>query len=196
MDNNENIQELEEMRQQLSLLNRKLNREKIVNEQLIRDIMSRKIVNLVATQQKLIVAGIVLILPIVVYSLKGLLNCSLPFTVVTALFLVIGFLYSWYTQHGVSGSELLNGNLLAVSRKLIRYRRLGNRWFFFSIPFLIVWIPWFFHEALQFSDSMPIIVGGMVGGIFGGIMGFRYYRQSQATIKEVLGQIDELTGGE
>lgn len=84
---------------------------------------------------------------------------------------------------------------LTVAEKIIKYKRFGNNWLKFSIPFLVLWVIGFFHylSGNACSDfTHGVIHGGIVGLAVGLTLGIINYRQSKKRINGILKQIDEM----
>lgn len=82
-----------------------------------------------------------------------------------------------------------------VAEKIIKYKRFGNNWLKFSIPFLVLWVIGFFHylSGNAYSDfTHGVIYGGIVGLAVGLTLGIINYRQSMKRINGILKQIDEM----
>ena len=88
----------------------------------------------------------------------------------------------------------MDGNLIEVSRKMVRMRRMYATWLKFSIPFITVWFAWFMYEILHknTTDGIPMVIGGVVGGIIGAFIGIRVYRRTRQRSLDVIMQIKEL----
>lgn len=84
---------------------------------------------------------------------------------------------------------------LTVAEKIIKYKRFGNNWLKFSIPFLVLWVIVFFHylSGNACSDfTHGVIYGGIVGLAVGLTLGIINYRQSMKRLNGILKQIDEM----
>lgn len=82
-----------------------------------------------------------------------------------------------------------------VAEKIIKYKRFGNNWLKFSIPFLVLWVIGFFHylSGNACSDfTHGAIYGGILGLAVGLTLGIINYRQSMKRINGILKQIDEM----
>lgn len=82
-----------------------------------------------------------------------------------------------------------------VAEKIIKYKRFGNNWLKFSIPFLVLWVIGFFHylSGNAYSDfTHGVIYGGIVGLAVGLTLGIINYRQSMKRLNGILKQIDEM----
>ena len=193
MEENLNTIELNEMKQQISLLRRKLEKETIVNEKLIRASMRDK---LKAVKRKSYILCAVVIAAIPCWSSPIFDFHSIWFIGVTIAFLFIAVAYEIYCNQLLSTQNYVSGNLIDEARKLNRYKQLSRQWHWFSIPFLFIWLSWFVYEATSVGDfyANNILIGGLIGGTIGGVIGWRIYRKGQNTVSEVIEQIEELTG--
>lgn len=194
MEEQLNTIELDEMKEQLSILRRKLEKETIVNERLIRTSMRDK---LKAVKRRSYILCAVVLIACFGGWLESLSKYFSPyFTGVTVAFLLIAVVYELYCNHLLSIQNYISGNLIEEVRKLIRYKQLVRKWHWFSIPFFCVWFSWFLYESTMLEGSLGVgsTVGGIVGGIIGGIMGWSIYKKGQNTVSEVIEQIEELTG--
>ena len=188
-----NTAELNEMKEQISLLRRKLEKETIVNEKLIRASMRDK---LKAVKRRSYILCAVVIGACPLWATPIFDFHSIWFIGVTIAFLFIAVAYEIYCNQLLSTQNYVSGNLIDEARKLNRYKQLSRQWHWFSIPFLFIWLSWFVYEATSVGDfhANNILIGGLIGGTIGGVIGWRIYRKGQNTVSEVIEQIEELTG--
>lgn len=200
MENLNDTQLLNEMREQMQLLNRKLEKERITNEQLIRKAMNEKISKLHHKERFWMPAAIILAIPCL-YFMYSYMNFSLVFSLVTIAFLITAECYQLYTWKGIKQNELITGDLCNSAKKLIRIKDRNDKWLVYTIPFIIFWFIWFVYENLQLSSiaqeardfTNGALLGGIVGGIIGGLIGYTQYKKGKKTINELISQIEELT---
>ncbi|MCH5309565.1 MAG: hypothetical protein J1E58_06835 [Prevotella sp.] len=191
--------QLEEMRQQMAILKEKLDKQEIINDQLMRKAVGTKLRKIVIERRKklfFILAGLIYV-PAVLY---GLLKLDLWFIIVTILFFAVGAAYDIYYTAGINDEDLQNKRLLETKERIIRMKRMNTRWLWFSIPFVIVWIATFFWQIIYRMDdgeahlhAQPILIGGLVGGVIGGIIGTVIYQRQQHRASELIEDIEELT---
>ena len=188
-----NTAELNEMKEQISLLRRKLEKETIVNEKLIRSSMRDKLKE-VKRRSYILCAVAIGVCPLWATPIFDF--HSIWFKGVTIAFLFIAVAYEIYCNQLLSTQNYVNGNLIDEARKLNRYKQLSRQWHWFSIPFLFIWLSWFVYEATSVGDfhANNILIGGLIGGTIGGVIGWRIYRKGQNAVSEVIEQIEELTG--
>ena len=193
MEETLNTIELNEMKEQISLLRRKLEKETIVNEKLIRASMRDKLKAL--KRRSYILCAVVIaaipcwVSPIFNYHSSWFIGTSIAI-------LLISVIHEIYCNQLLSTQNYITGSLVDEVRKLNRYRQLTRQWHRFGISFLCVWVPWFVYEATSAGEIHVkyILISGLIGGIIGGVIGWNIYRKGQKAINEVIEQIEELTG--
>ena len=191
---NINNTELEQMKEQMNLLKEKIEKEKIVNQQLLRVAMKEKVSSLNRDAIIFVILGIVAI-PYCTWVFISILNMSWWFIGVTDLFFLAAIVYTYFSHKDIKAKELMDGNLIEVSKKIMRMRRMYANWLKFSIPFVIVWFVWFLFEVLgnNVDEGTPFAIGGTVGGIIGGFIGTKMYYRTRNKTLDVIQQIKELT---
>ena len=144
MEEQFNTAELNEMKEQISLLRRKLEKETIVNEKLIRTSMRDK---LKAVKLRSYILCVIVLISCPVWT-TPIFNFHSPWFIgVTIAFLLIAVVYEIYCNQLLSTQNYITGSLVDEARKLNRYKQLSRQWHWFSIPFLCIWLPWFVYEA-------------------------------------------------
>ena len=187
-----NNAELNEMKEQIALLRKKLEKEEIVNEELIRKSMHDK---LKAVKRRSYILCAVAIGACPLWATSTFAFHSLWFKWVAIAFMLIGVAYEIYCNQLLSTQNYISGNLVDEARKLNRYKQLCRLWHRFGISFLCIWLPWFVYEATSYAGFYinNILVGGLIGGTIGGVIGWKIYRKGQKAVNEVISQIEELT---
>ena len=189
---------MNELREQLTLLNRKLEKQSIINHQLIRNSIKERISNINRTGIALC-ALVIIATPIISINYALLLNFSLALNIFTCAFMAIALIYTIWSHWGLN-SDLLNGDLITASSQILRTRRLYQRWSYFSYPWFIVWLCWTGWEVYTKINNremlLGIIVGGIVGLVIGGIYGMRQRNKIYRNIDTMLQDIADLKSGE
>lgn len=188
---NENM-ELEQLKEQLSILKSKLEKETIVNDRLMRNAMKKNVKSINRNGWKITIIAAIAI-PYCTWANKWLINMSWGFVIVTDIFLLIAIIYNYFTYQCLHAKDLMEGNLIDVSNNMLRMKRMHINWHKFSIPFLVVWLAWFVAENINVYDGKYILIGGIVGLIIGGIFGICFFRRNRRMMSEVINQIKELS---
>ena len=191
--------QLEEMRQQMAVLKEKLEKQEIINDQLMRNTIGTKLRKFKVEQRRKIIF-IILGLLYVPAILHYLLHTDLWFTVVTVLFFAGAGIFDTYYTWGINDEDLQNKRLLETRERIIVMKRMNARWLWFSIPFVIVWFILFVwqvysndSELQELGGTTPLIIGAVVGGVIGGLIGMVKYKKQQRRATELIEEIEELT---
>ena len=120
-----NTAELNEMKEQISLLRRKLEKETIVNEKLIRASMRDKL-KAVKRESYILCAVVIAAIPL---WASPIFDYHSPWFIgVTIAFLLIAVVYEIYCNQLLSTQNYITGSLVDEARKLNRYKQLGRQW--------------------------------------------------------------------
>ena len=192
MENYMDSRELMEMKEQLAILTKKLEKETIVNDRLMRRATKEKISKM---QRRALIKGIFigLCIPYVI-GVCHLVGLSLWLCGFTVLILLIALYYDYRIHRNIHSDEAMYGNLLDVRKKVLRIKQAYKDWLKFSIPILAIWLVCFWYETFQLPDipKESIFIGTISGGIIGGILGTVQYKKMQRDADEILEQIEEM----
>ena len=187
--------ELENMRQQMTTLKNKLNRQEIVNDCLIRRSM-RNQVNTITRRYNIIMAIGLIMVPYGYWCFVKLCGLSLFFWFVTSIFMLICVGATFYTYRKISDPNLMNRNLVEARMKVVSAKKFEANWLFFGIPAVVLWMGWFLYETYQLhggSFSNGLFWGGCIGGIIGAICGLSINFKTQRQYQDIIDQIEDLT---
>ena len=195
MNNNEF--ELEDMRQQLNTLKKKLDQQEIVNDRIIRHSME-KTANKINRRYYFIMAICVLMIPYSYWAFVKLSGFSIPFWIFTCVVMLVCLGGTYYNSRNLD-LDMMTNSLVDVRRYMARAKKFDANWLFLGIPMIIVFLGWFIYESYQlhpgaFADS--IFWGGCIGGIIGAICGFHMHFKTQRQYQEIIDQIEDVTSEE
>ena len=190
------IDELNEMREQLATLKKRLESQEIVNDRLIKETMTRKITSL--NRSAIFLSVVCLIFIPVGYASFHNLGMSNAFCISTSCIFVFCLIGQFYAHYSLRTSDVMNGDLVSTYKAAARLRKIYKMWHYVSIPILIVWFAWMEYEiynniAQQDLTMMLIITAsGIFGGIIGGIIGLRIHKKNLRSAEDIMRQIEEL----
>jgi len=195
--NNENY-ELENMRQQLGTLKKKLDEQEILNDHIMRRSMKKE-VSSITRRYYIIMAMGLLMIPYGYWCFVKLCGLSISFWIVTSIFMLICAGATLYNCLKISDSGLMNHNLVEARKKVASAKKFEANWLLFGIPAVILWLGWFLYETYQLHGgalSNGLFWGGCVGGIIGAIIGTSIHFKTQRQYQEIIDQIEDLTDTE
>ena len=169
---NENF-ELEDMRQQMNTLKKKLDQQQIVNDHIIRQSM-KKTANSIKTRYYAIMALSLLMIPYTYVILIERLGISFAFWIATAVFMLVCCGATYYNSLNVNIPNAMGRN---------------------RIPAVIVWLGWLTWEFYQkdFEAARYMVYGIACGAVFGAICGFKMHFKTQRQYQDIIDQIEEIT---
>ena len=191
--NNENF-ELEDMREQMSTLKKKLNQQEIVNEHLVRRSMKKE-VNTITRRYNIVMVLSVLMVPYFYWVFVKLSGFSMAFWIGSSIFMLICGGATFYNTHKISDPDMMSHSLVEARKKVASAKKFDIDWLKFGIPAVILWFGWFTYEVyLQDNDlANGLFWGGCVGGVIGAIVGFKIHFKTQRQYQDIIDQIEDLT---
>lgn len=186
-----NTYELEEMKQQMLLLKKKLEQQKIVNEKMLRSAMKKKLYGLNRKVRVIFIVGILVTIWAPGYF--TLVGFTPLFCAATALMLLFSALKTFQYHRKLWRLNLSESNLIELAEELTLLRTRYKNWYKFAWGMLIPWIVWMGYEATKiFGEELVWYIGGSaIGIIIGGLIGTRMNNNIIRRTDELLEQIEE-----
>lgn len=202
METNDHNTEIEQMRAQLESLRQSLDRQEIVNEQLIAKSMKSRM----SWLKKYIImeACLIPVIAILWLELKMALGLSwLNYAFLMVMVVIDVYIDYLINLHGLSDADYSKSNLIATVSKLMVMKRRRTIQMVAAVPIVIVWVLWTGLEAYASlaTATEPMLrafifgalIGCAIGGVAGLIFAFYIYRKMQRTNDDVISQINEYT---
>ena len=189
------MDELQEMRVQLAALKEKLNKQEVVNDRLIRDVLSQKmkVINKNGWISGLCGLFVITFGNFVFYQM----GLSTWFLIGTAAMMIFCVATTWISHSWINSNEIANGDLLQVAKQAQRLQRVYKNWKYIALPMILVWATWLGLEyAAEVKDTAMVIgmmSGGVIGGLVGGIIGFRQNKKVINELDEMIRHIEEIS---
>ena len=202
METNNNMTELEQMREQMAAFKNRLDKQQIINERLVRNSMGSKmswIKNFVWIE--------IAILPLLLLFFAQVFHVEMGLSWWLFAFLAIGTIADVigdYIINCIPKSQLMSGDLVETSQRLMKMKKQRGIWFAVGMVFVTIWLVWFIIEIvmrLNIGSKCPdhnfaalvIIIGLAVGAIVGYILAWLLFRKMQKTNSELIAQIEQVT---
>ena len=189
------MDELQEMREQLAALKEKLNKQEVVNDRLIRDVLSQK---KKSVDKNIWFVGICGLITITIgNSTWSSWGVSSWFLIGTTVFVLVCILMTIIPHNWVKKKDIQSGNLLVAAKQVHRLRKLYKNWEIVGIILAIIWAAWLFIEfsaVIENKQILYLLIGAsVVGGIIGGIIGLKISRKTIHTLDEMIQEIEEMS---
>lgn len=188
METNIQFDELQELRAQLTLLNHKLDKQKIINAQLIKNSIKKKILSiksksLVATFFMLLIAT-----PLYLFFYFHL-NISLTIVIPALLIVYFGAIYEIWSLIEIK-SNMINEDLTNSKEKILRAKKRKKNWIYFSIPFVPIFITCL--DLGGFPLSYFLEPSFIIKFIIFATIAYFLQRRDYKAMDEIIKQIEEL----
>ena len=200
--NNNNMTELEQMREQMSIFKSQLDKQQIINEQLVRNTMGNKM----SWIKKFIWAEIILV-PVILIIMASF-HASEGLSWWLFAFLAIGLIADTtgdFIINRIPKGQMLSGDLVETSQRLIKMKKQRTSWFIAGSIFLTIWLVWFIIEIVMKLNvigcnepSHNLVVTIMVtaliiGCLIGFLVAWLIFRKMQKTNNQIIEQINQIT---
>ena len=190
--------QLEEMRQQMLTLKKKLEKQEIVNDRLIRSSMKNTAGNIRRTYLMTIAVSILMV-PYGYWAFVTLSHFSVAFWIGTSIFMLVCGGATLYNRRNLSDARLMTNNLIDVRRRMACAKKFDSDWLLFSTPAVILWLSWFMYEVYKQNHDLlshPLFWAGCIGGVIGAIVGLSIHFKTQRQYQKIISQIEDFTSEE
>lgn len=200
METNYNDNELELMRLQLGILKEKLSAQEVINHRLIREAMKKRLswINWMLWSE-------IVALPFLTALYWGIVKDLDSAVWLMAYFLVclVGDIVADYKINHIRPQDWAECELLDMSRRLVRMKKLRNRQAVIGFVLVVIWFAW---ALIEVFDTLPVSL--LKYGIAVAVLTFLIFivaslvgctlilRAMNKSTDGVIRQIEELTNGE
>lgn len=191
MENYNDFNELEEMRQQIKALKEKVERNGVLNERLVKKSVQDKMKSIHKTVFKLF-AMVLFAIPLWLF-IKYQHNLSWYYTIFTILIMLVSVFFDWYINR-IDVSEM-GDDMKETANKLLKMKK--QRTLQEKIALFLVVPLWLVWTGLEFRSS-PVMANGLligmaVGVVIGLIIGLSIYFKMQRKNDEMIKEIESIT---
>lgn len=183
--------ELQELREQVGLLKEKLQRQQIISERVIIEAAQKGISKLNRAGKVSLGFGIFA----VVWCTWAFYTWgfSTLFVGCTAIFLAACVGATAYAHWGLMSIDISRGNLVEITQRLLRFRKIYTRWQTISMSLLMVWCYFLYHDAKSVMENPKLfLIAGSIGGVIGLIVGLKKYYMVLRDTDKVLANVNDL----
>ena len=185
----------DEMRDQITLLKQKLDRQEIVNDSLLREAMRGRMGAINWTKYKSYICVALCIIFYPVMSWAGVFSNAFVFaTCAMMLFCAYG---TYYVHRPVDRMDLMTDDLATVAKVMAKFRKQYNQWLFYVTPALLIpWLSWAWYEyawknapdgVSHWMLALPILIGAAIGGL----IGYHWHCKAVDAADKIIKQIEE-----
>ena len=198
MDNqNNNLQELEELRSQVAEFKKRMEQQEIVNRRLLKEAMKGHVLWI---KQMSFWGSVVelMLLPLFVYILRSIAGFSWLPIIVIGLMIVGEAVFNFWNVSTIRDKHLAADDVLSVQQRLITYKRREKLYTFGIVPFILLWlvcIPFgVFHDTdIAFPSSDRLVVYCVTIVIVFSLL-FYVFSREMRSLNKAIKNIDEFAG--
>jgi len=195
---NNNLQELEELRSQVAEFKNRMEQQEIVSRRLLKEAMKGH-VSWIKQMSIWGSVGELVILPWLVYALRSIVGVSwLPIIVI--VFVIVGeAVFNFWNVSSIRDKHLAVDDVLSVQQRLITFKRRDKLYTFSILPFLFLWFVWLLFDVYYGTDipffpssDRNLVYFVLIASVLAAFS-YLFYREMRS-LNKAIKDIDEFAG--
>ena len=191
---NDNLQELEELRSQVAEFKNRVEQQEIVSRRLLREAMKGH-VSWIKQMSIWCSVGELVILPFLVYALRSIVGVSWLPIIVIGLVIVGEAVFNFWNVSTIRDKHLAVDDVLSTQQRLITFKRREKLYTYGILPFILLWVVWLLFDVyhgtdIPFPSSDRLLVDFVVIGITLAVLSYVFYREMRS-LNKAIKNIDE-----
>ena len=191
---NDNLQELEELRSQVAEFKNRVEQQEIVSRRLLREAMKGH-VSWIKQMSIWGSVGELAILPFLVYALRSIVGVSWLPIIVVGLVIVGEAVFNFWNVSTIRDKHLAVDDVLSAQQRLITFKRREKLYTYGILPFIFLWVVWLLFDVyhgtdIPFPSSDRLLVDFVVIGITLAVLSYVFYREMRS-LNKAIKNIDE-----
>ena len=197
---NNNFQELEELRSQVAEFKNRMEQQEIVSRRLLKEAMNSHVSWIKQMGIWVSVAELV-ILPLLVYALRSIVGVSWLPTIVIGLMIVSEAVFNFWNVSTIRDKHLAVDDVLSAQQRLITFKRREKLYTFGILPFVFLCVVWLLFDVYYgtdipfFPSSDRLLVYFVVSVIVFAVL-FYVFSREMRSLNKAIKSIDEFAGKE
>ena len=196
MDNqNNNLQELEELRSQVAEFKKHVEQQEIVSRRLLKEAMKGH-VSWIKQMSIWGSVGELVILPLLVYALRCIVGVSWLPIIAVGLVIVGEAVFNFWNVSSIRDKHLAVDDVLSVQQRLITFKRREKLYTYGILPFIFLWVVWLLFDVYYgtdipfFPSSDRLLFYFVVIAITLAVISYVFYREMRS-LNKAIKDIDE-----
>ena len=192
---NNNLQELEELRSQVAEFKNRVEQQEIVSRRLLREAMKGH-VSWIKQMSIWGSVGELVILPFLVYALRSIVGVSWLPIIVIGLVIVGEAVFNFWNVSTIRDKHLAVDDVLSAQQRLITFKRREKLYTYGILPFIFLWVVWLLFDVyhgtdIPFPSSDRLLVDFVVIVITLAVLSYVFYREMRS-LNKAIKNIDEI----
>ncbi len=148
---NNNLQELEELRSQVAEFKNRVEQQEIVSRRLLKEAMKGH-VSWIKQMSIWGSVGELVILPFLVYALRSIVGVSWLPIIVVGLVIVGEAVFNFWNVSTIRDKHLAVDDVLSAQQRLITFKRREKLYTYGILPFIFLWVVWLLFDVYYGTD--------------------------------------------
>ena len=197
---NNNFQELEELRSQVAEFKNRMEQQEIVSRRLLKEAMNSH-VSWIKQMGIWVSVAELLTLPLLVYALRSIVGVSWLPTIVIGLMIVSEAFFNLWNVSTIRDKHLAVDDVLSAQQRLITFKRREKLYTFGMLPFVFLCVVWLLFDVYHdtdipfFPSSDRLLVYFVVSVIVFAVL-FYVFSREMRSLNKAIKSIDEFAGKE
>ena len=194
---NNNLQELEELRSQVAEFKNRMEQQEIVSRRLLKEAMNSH-VSWIKQMGIWVSVAELLILPLLVYALRCIVGFSWLSTIVIGLMIVSEAVFNLWNVSTIRDKHLAVDDVLSAQQRLITFKRREKLYTFGILPFVFLCVVWLLFDVyhgtdIPFPSSDRLLVYIVLIVITTAVL-FYVFSREMRSLNKAIKNIDEFAG--
>ena len=193
---NNNLQELEELRSQVAEFKKRVEQQEIVSRRLLKEAMKGH-VSWIKQMSIWGSVGELAILPFLVYALRNIVGVSWLPIIVVGLVIVGEAVFNFWNVSSIRDKHLAVDDVLSAQQRLITFKRREKLYTYGILPFIFLWVVWLLFDVyhgtdIPFPSSDRLLVYIVLIVITTAVLSYVFSREMRS-LNKAIKDIDEFT---
>ncbi len=196
---NNNLQELEQLRSQVAEFKNRLEQQEIVSRQMLEKAMKGHVSWI---KQMSVWGGVVdlALVPLIVYLLKSIVGVSWLPIIAICIVMVFEAFFNFWNVSTIRDKYLAANDVINTQQRLRTYKRREKLYTFGILPFIFLWVVWLLFDVYYgtdipfFPSSERNLVYFVVTVIVLAVVSYVFYREMRS-LNKAIKDIDEFVNG-
>ena len=194
---NNNFQELEELRCQVAEFKNRMEQQEIVSRHLLKEAMKGH-VSWIKQMGIWVSVAELLILPLLVYALRSIVGVSWLPTIVIGLMIAGEAVFNFWNVSTIRDKHLAVDDVLSAQQRLITFKRREKLYTFGILPFIFLCVVWLLFDVyhgtdIPFPSSDRLLVCIVLIVITTTVL-FYVFSREMRSLNKAIKNIDEFAG--
>ena len=191
---NNNLQELEELRSQVAEFKNRIEKQEIVSRHLLDEAMKGHVL-WIKQMSIWISVGELVVLPLLAYCLRTIVGVSWPLIIAIGLMLISEAVFNFWNVSTIRDKHLAADNVLSAQQRLTTFKRREKLYTFGILPFALLLIVWLLFDVYYGTDiplpsSDRLLVDFVLVAVGLTVVFYVFYREMRS-LNKAIKEIDE-----